>query len=123
MSDTTILDNVKDSVGVAKGDDSFDSEILIDINGALSILNQAGCGKSIVVEKSETWDNFKDDSQINGNKSFELAKQFVLTRVKMLFDPPIATSLNIMKGISDELIQRIVIAYSPDNPSDTKGGD
>lgn len=119
----TILENVSHAVGVAEGDESFKDELLIDINGALSTLNQAGCGKPLMVTGTEKWDDFKDESQVNGNVNFELAKQFVFTRVKMIFDPPSATSLNIMKGIADELIQRIVIAYSPDNPSDLKGGD
>lgn len=117
VEDETILRNVASAVGVANGDTSFDSELLIDINAALATLNQLGCGKNIVITDAEKWDDFKDESQEKGNKSFELAKQFVFTHVKMLFDPPVATSLKIMKGIADELSQRILIAYSSDNPS------
>lgn len=122
VEDETILRNVASAVGVANGDTSFDSELLIDINAALATLNQLGCGKNIVITDAEKWDDFKDESQEKGNKSFELAKQFVFTRVKMLFDPPVATSLKIMKGIADELSQRILIAYSSDNPS-TEGDE
>ena len=122
VTENSILRNVASAVGIANGDKSFDSELLIDINATLATLNQLGCGKNIVITDTEGWDDFKDESQENGNKNFELAKQFVFTRVKMLFDPPVATSLNIMKGISDELAQRILIAYSSDNPT-TKGGE
>ena len=122
VTENSILRNVASAVGIANGDKSFDSELLIDINATLATLNQLGCGKNIVITDTEGWDDFKDESQENGNKNFELAKQFVFTRVKMLFDPPVATSLNIMKGISDELAQRILIAYSSDNPT-TKVGE
>lgn len=122
VTENSILRNVASAVGIANGDKSFDSELLIDINATLATLNQLGCGKNIVITDTEGWDDFKDKSQENGNKNFELAKQFVFTRVKMLFDPPVATSLNIMKGIADELAQRILIAYSSDNPT-KKGGE
>lgn len=119
----TILDNVSRIVGVAVGDDSFKDELLMHIGSSLALSNQLGAGKPIEVTENTTWEDFKDDSQ-EGNPSFGLVKQLVYTQVKMLFDPPTATSLNVMKSIAEELKWRIKEAYASDNqvPS-TEGGD
>ena len=55
---------------------------------------------------------------------FGLIKQLIYTQVKMLFDPPTATSLNVMKSISEELKWRIQVAYGEDNKiTPEEGGD
>jgi len=120
----TILSNVSRIVGISDGDDSFKDELLMHIGSGLALVNQLGAGKSIELDESTTWDDFKDPSQINGNPEFGLIKQFIYTQVKMLFDPPTATSLNVMKSIAEELKWRIQVAYEEDNkvPID-KGGD
>lgn len=120
----TILDNVSRIVGVAVGDDSFKDELLMHIASSLALSNQLGAGKPIEVTEKTTWEDFKDKSQAKGNYSFGLVKQLVYTQVKMLFDPPTATSLNVMKSISEELKWRIKEAYAIDNqiPS-SEGGE
>jgi len=120
----TILSNVSRIVGISDGDDSFKDELLMHIGSGLALVNQLGAGKSIELDESTTWDDFKDPSQINGNPEFGLIKQFIYTQVKMLFDPPTATSLNIMKSIGEELKWRIQVAYEEDNKVPIeKGGD
>lgn len=123
MADT-ILSNVSRIVGISDGDDSFKDELLMHIGSGLALVNQLGAGKSIELDENTTWDDFKDPSQINGNPEFGLIKQFIYTQVKMLFDPPTATSLNVMKSIAEELKWRIQVAYEEDNKiSPEKGGD
>ena len=123
MADT-ILSNVSRIVGISDGDDSFKDELLMHIGSGLALVNQLGAGKSIELDENTTWDDFKDPSQINGNPEFGLIKQFIYTQVKMLFDPPTATSLNVMKSISEELKWRIQVAYEEDNKVPIeKGGD
>ena len=118
----TILDNVSRTVGIAVGDDAFKEELLMHIGSVLALSNQLGAGKAIEVTETTTWEDFKDDSQVNGNPSFGLVKQLVYTQVKMLFDPPVATSLNIMKTISEELKWRIKEAYASDNQTTSEEG-
>lgn len=123
MADT-ILSNVSRIVGISDGDDSFKDELLMHIGSGLALVNQLGAGKSIELDENTTWDDFKDPSQINGNPEFGLIKQFIYTQVKMLFDPPTATSLNVMKSIAEELKWRIQVAYEEDNKiAPEKGGD
>ena len=39
-----ILNDVKEMLGISSDDDHFDTNIIIDINTAFSILNQLGAG-------------------------------------------------------------------------------
>lgn len=120
----TILSNVSRIVGVSDGDDSFKDELLMHIGSGLALVNQLGAGKSIELDENTTWEDFKDPSQVNGNPEFGLIKQLIYTQVKMMFDPPMATPLNIMKSISEELKWRIQVAYRDDNKiSPEEGGD
>lgn len=120
----TILSNVSRIVGVADGDDSFKDELLMHIGSGLALVNQLGAGKSVEIDESTTWEDFKDPSQTNGNPEFGLIKQLIYTQVKMLFDPPTATSLNVMKSIAEELKWRIQVAYGEDNKiTPEEGGD
>lgn len=120
----TILSNVSRIVGVSDGDDSFKDELLMHIGSGLALVNQLGAGKPVELDENTTWDDFKDPSQVNGNPEFGLIKQLIYTQVKMLFDPPTATSLNVMKSISEELKWRIQVAYGEDNKiTPEEGGD
>lgn len=120
----TILSNVSRIVGVSDGDDSFKDELLIHIGSGLALVNQLGAGKSVELDENTTWDDFKDPSQVHGNPEFGLIKQLIYTQVKMLFDPPTATSLNVMKSIGEELKWRIQVAYGEDNKiTPEEGGD
>lgn len=120
----TILSNVSRIVGISDGDDSFKDELLMHIGSGLALVNQLGAGKPVELDENTTWDDFKDSSQVNGNPEFGLIKQLIYTQVKMLFDPPTATSLNVMKSISEELKWRIQVAYGEDNKiTPEEGGD
>ncbi|MFT8427046.1 hypothetical protein [Liquorilactobacillus hordei] len=112
MSDKIITD-VSNALGIADGDTSFQTELIIDINTALATLYQAGVGKQLVISTGdETWDDFKDATQTND--MFEMCKQYVVIRTKILFDPPTATTLNVIQGTLTELLYRLKLDYAPD---------
>ena len=114
MADS-ILDSIKKSLDIATDDDSFDSDIKLHANAALGILVQNGIGKRLTIsDDTETWDDFKDESQVNGNKLFELIPQYVFVYVKILFDPPAAASLKAYQATRDELLWRLSVEYDTD---------
>ena len=115
MADS-ILDSIKKSLDIATDDDSFDSDIKLHANAALGILVQNGIGKRLTIsDGSETWDDFKDDTQVNGNQLFELIPQYVFVYVKILFDPPAAAaSLKAYRATCDELLWRLNVEYDTD---------
>lgn len=92
----SILDSVKEALGVPVDQPAFDSELVMHINSVLSTLRQLGVGPVagfMIVDNTSTWSELLGDStKMNDSKTY------LFLRVKMLFDPP-ATSfvLDAMK--------------------------
>ena len=83
---TSILDDVKEALGLLPDDPSFDNTIIMHINSVLSILTQIAVGPPggfQITGRDETWDMLYDDMRLNAIKSY------VFVRVKVLFDPHI----------------------------------
>lgn len=102
-----IYESVVDAIGLTLDDSSsmFKTEVLGHINASLGILHQAGCGLDMYVDETTTWIDFFGASGSQG-----MAKQFVFTKVKMLVDPPIASTLKAMQALCDELLWRVEVA-------------
>lgn len=82
---TSILDDVKHQLGLLPADTSFDSDIKIAINSAISNLTQLGVGPVEGFEitgKDETWDQFVTDKRLNS------VMTYIYLKVKLVFDPP-----------------------------------
>lgn len=82
----SILNTVKLALGVEADYNGFDTNILLDINSALSNLNQLGIGPRtgfMVKGENETWEDILGDSLM-----LESAKSYVLHKVRLSFDPP-----------------------------------
>ena len=108
----SIYEDIKDILGVP--DESFKESLLVFINGALDVMNQAGAGRPILLTTETTWNDFQDPEQVEGNKSFNLVRSYVWLRCKTMFDPPANPStLSRLKELEDEYIWRIELAYSP----------
>ena len=112
----SIYENIKDILGVP--DESFKESLLVFINGALDIMNQAGAGRPVLLTTETTWNDFQDPIQVEGNKSFNLVRSYVWLRCKTMFDPPANPStLSRLKELEEEYIWRIELAYSPERYS------
>jgi hypothetical protein len=83
--DDSILLSTKKVLGISPDDDTFDQDILIYINSALSVLQTEGTGLLYSIsDETAKWSDFvTDQEQIN------LVRTIVYLRVRMLFDPPI----------------------------------
>jgi hypothetical protein len=92
MGEESILDSIKQLIGIQEDDTSFDLDIIIAINSILSVLTQIGVGPESgyqITGSSETWSDFMDeDPRMNSVKSY------LYMRVKMLFDPPLTSSVS-----------------------------
>ncbi len=83
----SILDSVKEALGISADDTAFDSELVLYINAQLSTLRQLGVGPDagfMIVGNAETWTDFLGDKELKMND----AKTFTIFRVKLAFDPP-----------------------------------
>lgn len=103
-----ILETVKTMMGgaVEYSEGEFDTELVVDINTVLSILNQMGIGKqNFVLIGDEVWADFlgqEDESK------YQQVKTYVYLKVKQMFDPPSNSSvLNALQERINELEWRI----------------
>lgn len=87
----SILTTIKDRVGIAEDDDSFDTDIIDLINSAFADLNDIGVGPSegfAIEDTTYEWTDFVDDIRVLNS-----VKDFVYLTVKLTFDPPTQTAL------------------------------
>ena len=87
----SIFNSIKELLGPTAADDSFDNEIMMDLNSAIMILTQIGVGKmGFTVESGEeTWDDLGIDQ-----KDISLVKTYLFSKTKLMFDPPVSTVLS-----------------------------
>lgn len=106
--EASILKSVRSAVGLDEEDSSFDSELLMHINGSIMILHQNGIGMPIHVEDVDTvWEDFKNPMQADANSMFSAAKTFIFIKTKILFDPPPPSTVKYMSEAADEYLWRL----------------
>lgn len=111
MVTPSILDSIKQMLGMSTEDTNFDRELIIYINGALMVMNQLGVGPSgyTITNKSNNWSEFLLD-----RTDLELVKTNVYLRVRLTFDPPQNSFLvNAIKDQIAEYDWRIELEHKP----------
>lgn len=82
----SILTSVKKLLGIQEEDESFDVELILDINSIFMILNQLGLGPEkgfFIEDKEDAWTDFlKDRNDLNA------VKTYIYLKVRLMFDPP-----------------------------------
>lgn len=120
--ENSILDTIKLKLGLTVDYVVFDEAIIGFINTALFVLFQLGIGKDqtkpfVIHDQTETWDQFVDEP------FFEACKDYIYTRVKLLFDPPANSFLvESMKRQADEFEWRLTVARDEYNLMPVEGG-
>lgn len=87
----SILISIKKLLGIDKECTDFDLDILIHINTVFMVLNQLGVGPSegfSIEDDSTTWSEY-----ISDDMNFNSVKTFIHLKVKLLFDPPLNSSI------------------------------
>ena len=102
----SILTSVKKMLGIAKEYEHFDSDLIMHINSVLMILSQLGIGPVegfLIEDESASWSDF-----IPEGKNLELVKSYVFLKVRLLFDPPLSSSvLEAMNRMINEFEWRL----------------
>lgn len=112
---TSILNSVKDKIGLSQDYEVFDEGIIDEINSAFFILWQLGVGKNPkdpfkITSSAENWGDFIDDGMI------ESVREYVYLKVKLVFDPPTNSFLvENLKNKIDELEWRMPVAMDEYN--------
>ena len=95
----SILNSIKQLLGISEGDTNFDTDIIIHINSVLSNLRQMGVGpkeKFSIVDEKSVWSDFTGE-----DTDYDEVKTYVYLRVKKIFDPP--ANSNIMNAMNEEI--------------------
>jgi len=108
----SILTSIKKMLGIAEEYTHFDADLIMHINSVFAILTQIGVGPSegfSIEDDTDVWTDFIQD-----NKKLESVKSYTYMKVKLLFDPPLNSSvIESMNRIISELEWRIQVAADP----------
>lgn len=81
----SILNDVKQTLGLLPDQTAFDTDVMMHTNTALSTLGQLGVGPVegyMIISADNTWDEFVTDPRLNSVKSY------IFLKVRLMFDPP-----------------------------------
>jgi len=103
---TSILIDVKKTLGIDQAYGAFDLDILMHINTAFATLNQLGIGPVdgfMIEDETPEWDAFLgDDLKLNS------VKTYIYLSVRLVFDPPTTSYLiDSLRNQLNELTWRI----------------
>ena len=89
--ETSILTSIKKLLGVAEDYYEFDEDIMTHINSVFLNLTQLGVGPEegfMIEDNTAEWEDF-----INDSVQLQAVKTYVYLKVKLLFDPPLSSSV------------------------------
>ena len=110
MNDS-ILTSIKKMLGITEEYTHFDTDNIIHINTIFMTLNQLGVGPSSgfkIEDDSAMWSEYIDE-----DSDLEAVKTYIYLKVKLLFDPPLSSSvIEVMKQSIAELEWRLNVQTS-----------
>lgn len=102
----SVLSSTKQMLGINVEDKSFDVNVAMAINAALTILFDLGLTEvedQIIIDDKTTWDEL-----LGGRTDIEYAKIYIFQKVKLIFDPPTSSAaIEAMQRSISELEWRI----------------
>lgn len=105
----SILDSVKESLGIVSEDVDFDTQLIMHINSIFAVLHQIGIGPTepfSIYDSDATWGDFIGDEAVIMN-----VKSYMYARVRLIFDPPSSSFvLDSLQKLSDEMEWRLNVA-------------
>lgn len=119
----SILKTIKKMIGPSEDYDYFDTDLIIHINTAMSLLIQRGMPAFSITGETETWNDY-----IQGRVDLNMIKSYIYFKVKIAFDPPQSSFvLESYKKQADELEWRLEAVVDPSEigapVSSTSDGD
>ena len=118
----SILNSIKQLLGIDESETHFDLDIIININSVFSILNQMGVGPTetfSIIDDSSNWSEFIDD-----DARFNDVKTYMYLKVRLAFDPPTNSNvLNAMERQINELEWRLTVCSSNKAMEENENGE
>lgn len=106
----SILDSIKNSLGIEEDETAFDDDLTMHINSVFGVLNQLGVGPKapyFITNASNTWGEFTNLPK----GTIEYVKSYMYLKVKLIFDPPGSSiAAESMKQTANEYEWRLMVA-------------
>lgn len=112
--ENAIFSEIKKMIGFEDDYEAFDTDLLIHINSAISVLTQLGVGpkEGFIATQDSTWIDFLGISE--KIEHYSMAKEFIYLKVKTVFDPPASSSVHqSYERVIKELEWRINVSVDP----------
>ena len=107
----SILNSVKESIGITEEYTQFDNTLIMHINSVFVILNQIGVGPEngfSISDGTAQWSDFLPED----NKNYEAVKSYMGAKVRLMFDPPtVSVHMECLKQIISELEWRLNLEH------------
>ena len=120
----SILTSIKKLLGIAEDYEHFDADIIIHINSVLMVLTQLGVGPAegfVIEDESAKWSDFVSDTS---PVKMSAIRTYVYLRVRLLFDPPSGTVIEMINKQIAEFEWRLNLnAESNPNIGSTPNGN
>lgn len=87
----SILTSIKKLLGISEDYTQFDSDLIMHINTVFLNLTQLGVGPEegfSIQNENDAWSDF-----IDNNTQLQAVKSYMYLKVKLLFDPPLSSSV------------------------------
>ena len=97
---SSILNDVKEAIGIVQDYTVFDSQLIICINSVFSTLHQPGIGpeEGFSIDGPETkWEDYVE------SKRFDFIRSYMIMKVHVMFDPP--TSSVAMDALNKQIAE------------------
>lgn len=118
----SILNEIKQMLGINDPEyNVFDTDIKVAINAAIGILNQLGIGVEgfFLTTSTQTWKDLLGED----NLGFQVVKEYIFLKTKVVFDPPTASFvLDSYNSIIKELEYRLNVIYEVENRKREESG-
>lgn len=118
----SVLSSVKKLIGIMEEDNSFDMDIIFNINAALSVLYQLGV-LDTPYSITSVDDTYEDILPNASNDIISLVKMYLYYKTKLGFDSSTLSSniIESLKQMINETEYRLMISYNPKNTFDNNG--
>lgn len=104
----SILNTIKQMLGLSAEDDSFDLDVMVLINAAFMSLQQMGVGPEggfTINSAEDSWQDFMADDRL-----YMGVREYIYLKVRLVFDPPTSSSVaDAMKKSVEELEWRLLV--------------
>lgn len=112
----SILSSVKKLIGIPEEEDSFDVDIMLNINAAISVLFQLGVLKEAytITSKEDTYENLIPNGSTDVVNQI---KMYFVYKTRLGFDSSTLTSsvIEVLKELIRETEWRLMVSFNPDN--------